>query len=261
MLELGSVEGVTIKNLALDGQGKVEVGIHISGLCPGVALESVAIRSVKQSALRFSNARGDPAHPIRLERVRSTALPPGGVGLFLRAENVDTRYVQVVACRFEGDGKQLGIKVEGAADKVTVQGNRFFNLDTAMALSHVPTAKALRAQIISNTFYGGRVGIGFDTTTILPDQPSGQFQVTIEKNYFAKLQSVSAVTGISMPTGVRSDNNALGDGAVLGKGVVAAIPLLTPTLQNLDPNYDAAFLRFPGGPPELGPGKPKVGAP
>jgi serine/threonine protein kinase len=260
MFDIGSTEGVTLRNLEFDGQGRADVGVHMSGLCPGVVVENVTVRGTTGAGFRLLNAGGAAARPIVLDRVRTVASVATSVGVLMSAENVDTLAVRVRNSRFEGNGTAgVGVRVIGAASDLELSGNRFFNLDTAVSLGHVPKNKAIHGQVSANTVYQAKVGIAFDTTPLAPNEPGGTFRVTVNQNYFGKTLALATFTPPAAPVGVASANNGFGDGSAPGNAAIPATPLTAPVLPAPDPNDDATFLRFEKGPPEIA-GK-KVGAP
>ena len=59
MLDATDVEGVRVQNLEFDGKGAADTGVLVSGICPGLVIEGVAVRGVKNAAFRMTNASGD----------------------------------------------------------------------------------------------------------------------------------------------------------------------------------------------------------
>ena len=129
------------------------------------------------------------------------------VGVLMSAENVDTRAVRVRNSRFEGTGMGgvgVGVRVTGPATDLELTGNRFFNLDPAVSLGPVPKNKSIHGQVSANTIYQAKIGIAFDTTTLIPPEPGGTFRVTVNQNYFAKTLALGTFTPPTAPARVGS---------------------------------------------------------
>jgi hypothetical protein len=91
----------------------------------------------------------------------------------------------------------------------------------------------------------------------------GKFELAVERNYFAKTAQI-ATSGIGPMPGVTLADNAHGPETAQGSFLIPVWTLMPPTSPVLpapDPANDATFLRFPGGQPEIGANKVKVGAP
>lgn len=63
---ISNVDGLTISDLTLDGNGRDGPLIEISGSVPGLTLQNLKIRRVKGEAIRFIDAEGTYDRPIRL---------------------------------------------------------------------------------------------------------------------------------------------------------------------------------------------------
>jgi serine/threonine protein kinase len=268
MLDAGSVDGFRLRNVELDGAGKADVGVQVSGACPGLALEGVTVGRVKSAGVKLLNAAGDSTRPVLLDRVRVVLGGPIQTGVLLTADaKVDTARVLVRNGRFEGAGK--GVRVDGPATDLEVSGNRFFGVDEAVAFTRVPSGKYVRGEVTGNTVYGARAGVTFDLRA--PPgaaQPAGRFELTVARNYFGGPAGstgpfpVGRLTGGKEPiAGVLSADNARGPGWEAGTAGIKSEVLDEPQLPEPNPDNDATFLRFPGGPPAVGPNKARVGAP
>jgi len=264
ILDAESVEGFSLRNVEFDGANRVDVAVQISAVCPGLQIENVTVRNVKSVGFRLSNASGGEGHTIVLDRVRVVVNAPTQTGIqLLASSNADSRRIVIRNSRFEGltaGGVGTGIRIDGPASELEITGNRLFNLDAAFLFAKVPAGKVLKGQITSNTVYGSKAGLHFDTTPPVPNQPFGNLAVTVANNYFAKTGEIGKAVGPTPPAGPTPIDNAQSES---GNGNFALNPVAVPNNPQLpapDPNTDATFLRFPSGPPEIGPGK-KVGAP
>jgi serine/threonine protein kinase len=266
-----SVDGFRIRNIEFDGKNAITSGMIISGSCPGVTLENVTIRNV-QYGIQMRNAAGDATRPIVFDRARFFGLSGGKApnddsAAILVQSSEPTKFLQIRNSRFEGPCKS-GIRVEGEALDIEISGNRFFNLNSAVSLfTKEKISKGV--QIYSNTFFDVKatcITLEISKPQQIPDRPPpipGKFeQVTINQNYFGKANEIGSkrMEGGDPAVGLASRDNAKGpDVANDGNLGISLTPLPNP-VPPTDPNNDATFLRFPGGPPEL-PNKVRAGAP
>ncbi len=262
LLDLYSSDGVRLKNLELDGRGVAEDGIQIHGVCPGLTIENIVVRGMKSAGVRFLNSAGDEQRPIVIERLRVLLTLPTQTALILEAAKTDTRKIQVRNSRFEGPATGpsagVGLRIQGATTEVEFTGNRFFNLDSAIAFGRPPVERVVRVRFADNTVFQARSGLLFDYERA-PANTTGKFDLTITQNYFGTTTEIAKST-VGGVVGVTATNNVQGPGSAPGNVPLKAVRIDTPTLPTPKPDDDATFLRFPGGPPEFGPTKFKAGA-
>jgi hypothetical protein len=268
LLDAVEVEGLRIRNVEFDGGSRADVGIQLVGFCPGATLQNVTVRNVKGAAVRVQNAAGEQGRPILLDHVRLVVGPTAdGLVLLTTGGQVDNRRVVVRDSRFEGQGR-AGVRIDGAATDLEITGNRFFGNEAAVTFPKLTANLQLKVQVSNNTVCQAKVGFQFE---FAPPDPKRNLVVLLNQNYFARTEALAAVNlpppppGMPPPpvvsiAGVNSADNAH-DPATCKPGNVqlAATPLPAPVLPAPDLNNDAAFLRFPGGPPEVA--GEKVGAP
>lgn len=265
MFDAKDVEGLKLKSIEFDGKGLAEIGVQISGTAPGTTIDSVTVRGVKTAGFKLSNAAGDSGRQILLEHCRAILTGPAQTGIWIYAANADTRRVSLRNFRVEGNGTGVGVRQEGACSDVEIAGGRLFHLDEAFSFGSPPTKRVVKTQVISNTVYDAKTGLAFHLApSARPPAPSepppGQFDLSIERNYFAKTRAI-AVSGVHPLLGVTSRYNAQGPGTNQGSLQINAEMILTPILPTPDPANDVTFLRFPDGPPEIPVNNAKVGAP
>jgi serine/threonine protein kinase len=267
MLDATNVEGFRIRNLEFDGSNKADIGIQVSGFCPGGEIENVTVRNVKTTAIRLLNAAGESGRPIVLDQVRSI-LSQNQVGVLISSSaNIETRHVTIQRSRFEGPGR-AGLRIDGATQAVTITGNRFFGNEVAITLPKVSANKPLVVAFKSNTIFQTKTGIQLDFTE---GEQLGQLNVVLVQNYFGQTPAlatinVASAAGTPPPPigpipGIKSADNAYDPASLPGNYPLQATLLPSPVLTSLDPNDNATFLRFPAGPPEVGMNRVKVGAP
>jgi hypothetical protein len=261
MFDARDVEGLKLKNIEFDGKGQVENGVVVSGTAPGTIIEGVTVRGIKTAGFKLSNAAGDSARPIVLDRCRVLLTSPAQTAFWLFAAGADTRSVTLRNFRAEGTNAGTGIRIEGACTDLVASGGRFFNLDEAISFGKPPTSKVTKGHITSNTIYQAKTGLAFQMTPPAPGEPvAGRFEMTIDRNYFGKTQAIARSPTGPVP-GITTTNNAHGPETGQGTFPITVWTLNTPALLAPDPANDSTFLRFPGGPPEIPPNKAKVGAP
>jgi eukaryotic-like serine/threonine-protein kinase len=268
MLDIASVEGFRLRNVEFDGGGRAEVGIQVSGLSPGTMLEGVTVRNVKAAGFKVLNAAGETGHPILIDRGRVVLTTATQTGVLLTAANADTRRVTIHNVRVEGAGTGIGLRIDGASSDLELTENRFYHLAAAVSFAKPPTNKIVKAHFTANTVFASQVGLLFDLAPPAPppappEPPMGKFELSVERNYFAKTAQI-ATSGIGPVAGVTVADNAHGPETAQGNFPIAVWSLTAPGAPLLpapDPANDATFLRFPGGPPEIPPKNVKVGAP
>jgi hypothetical protein len=268
ILDITSVEGVKLKNLEFDGAGRSDIGVQITGACVGLSIEGVHVRGMRTSGFRFNNASGGDGRPILLDRVRVQITTPLQVGVSLASSaSVDNRRLTIRNSRVEGSGSGpgmgIGIRFEGATNDIEITGNRFFNLDSAFTFGKPPTNKIVKAAITNNTIFDAKTGLQFDLSASPPNTPQpGSFVLSVHQNYFGKTPECGKGNGGNGPVpGLSAGDNAFGPDSNAGNVDLKAARMDNPQLPPPNPADDATFLRFPGGPPEFGGSRVKVGAP
>ncbi|MDB5308055.1 MAG: serine/threonine protein kinase [Gemmataceae bacterium] len=253
MLDLSSTEGIHLKDLELDGKGVADFGVQASGVVSGVTFENVTVRNVKTAAFRLQNVAGEPARPVTLDRVRVFLAQSNDAGVVVVATGtLESKYVVVRNSRFDGAGKGIGVKIDGAVVGAEVTGNRFYKLDAAVLLGRVAENRSFKMQLTQNTVYESKVGIQFGPAA----GGAGRLEVAINRNYFAKTPAIAqADAEVVGPTSADNGQRESGQGNV----PVNAAPLENPQLPPPNPDDDATFLRFPAGPMPMV-GSNRVGA-
>jgi hypothetical protein len=258
MLALDTVENVRVRNVEFDGRGAADVGVQFAGVGHGVAFEGVTVRNVKASGFRLVTAAGEKARPLVLDRCRVVLGPGTEAGVLLAGTGaLPTRDVVIRNGRFEGPGKS-GVHIDGPAADVEVIGNRFYRLEAGVSFARPLDGKQVHALVDRNTFYETDAGLRF---RFRPAQAKGRFEVTFRWNYFARTPAFAQSDGdVSAPVpGATFRDNGHDGASKQGNVPVAAVRTDGPPLSDPNPN-DPRFLRFPGGPPSVGPSKVPVGA-
>jgi serine/threonine protein kinase len=266
MLDINDVEGLKLRNVLFDGHGIADTGVQINGRAPGLAIEGVTVRGVKTAAFKLSNAAGETGRPIVLTGCRALLTSPSQTGVWVHAANVETRRTTIQGLRVEGNGHGVGVRIEGASSELEIAGGRFFKLGTAFSFEDPPIKTVARARVASNTIYDCDVGLRFNLPAPRPAAPegpieptSGTYDVTVERNYFAKTRAIAARGPVPV-AGLTIRDNAHGEDSAQGNFPIDVWTLNLPRLASHDPDHPD-FLRFPGGPPAIPPMNVKVGAP
>ena len=142
-------------------------------------------------------------------------------------------------------------------------GNRIYNLDTAVAIGKPPSERLMKGQITRNTVYQVNAGLLFDLAPPAKGEPPpGKFDILIDQNYFAKTKDIGMGRDGNGPIpGLQARDNYHGPDCGTGNLGLNVASLPEPQLPKPDVDNNATFLRFPGGPPAVGPTRVKVGAP
>src|SRR4029079_7406165 len=69
LVEAISAEGFHLRNLEIDGRG-ADVGIQLTGACPGATIQNVTVRNVKSAGFKLLNTAGEAGRAVVLERCR-----------------------------------------------------------------------------------------------------------------------------------------------------------------------------------------------
>jgi serine/threonine protein kinase len=274
MLEVGSTENVRIRDIEFDGKGVADYGVQLSGLAPGVTFERVTVRGVKKLGFRLLNAAGDQGRPITLDRVRVLLAQTSEAGVKVEAQStMDARRIVIRNSRFEGQNRGSGVRFDGVVTDAEVSNNRFYRLDSAVSFGRAPEGQVVRVLVAQNTVLDAKVGLHF--TAPPPGGVAGnKYEVTANRNYFAKTATLAKFDGPWVPPLASSENGHRRDSAVEANhpGIVPfpgifplpnTLPVTssrvdTPALPAPDPRDDETFLRFP--PPGPIVGKVRVGA-
>ena len=218
------------------------------------------VRGAKTTGVQLDNVSGETGEPITFDRLRVVQLPNTDGVVVAATGKLESKRVAIRNSRFEGTptrGK-AGIRLEGATAEVEVSGNRLFRLDNGITFNRVtPAAITTRPQITGNTFYDVGAGLQFDMTA----GADGKYAVGVSRNYFAKTTALAQRTDTGgAVAGVTFTDNAHDKDSRGGNVPFEAAKIDAPELAAPNPDDNATFLRFPGGGPEVGANKVRVGA-
>jgi serine/threonine protein kinase len=255
LLALGGMDGMTVRNIRFDGDGRVDVGLMLAGDCPGVRVEDVTVQNVRVAAVRLSGG-GDPGRPVRLERVRAVGSQGTEAAVLVVAGRTQpVGHVEVADCRLEGPAA-AGVRIDGPVTAVTVEHCRVYNVAAGVRLGgEFGPAGGYGLRLVGNTFHTlAEAGVA------VADGPlPAKAEVAVEQNLFVKTAAV--VTGPA--AGLKPRDNARDAATADGTLPSAAAAVTNPRLPPPNPDDDATFLRYPKSSPlaAFGPRKVPAGVP
>ena len=257
LLELRSIEGLTIRGVQIDLRGYYEIGIHALGVSPGLTLDDVEIRAPRGEAVRLAVA-GDAARPVTLSRVRVAAGEPMETGIvFAGKDRLATRHAIVTQSRIVGPAR-AGIRIDGLATDVQISQTRVFNVENGILFAGDAPADAMKVRVEQNTFFNLRsAGIRHDAAW-----PGNKLhEVILARNLFAKSNEAAVGRDGKFP-GLLGTNNARATDTRDGNVKLDAMDVGKVEFPT-DAGDDAAFLRYDKNSPlnAAGPAKLPVGVP
>jgi serine/threonine protein kinase len=196
LLELREAAGFRLSGFVLDGGGRVDDLVTVSGACPGLTLESLVCRGFRGSAVVVRNAEGAPGRPLALRRLRAGTGERGGPALCFAcaADEVPRviRHAEVEGCRLEGPGAAL---VEVAAP---LAGVRFCKNRLSQAADGilyrggaVDPRQRVEWSVESNTFSSLGAALRFEGG---PLAEAGS-RLVVRDNLFARTKALAAADG------------------------------------------------------------------
>src|SRR5262249_15641916 len=73
LLTLANVQGLRIRGLVFDGEGRIDRLITLRGRCPGLTLENLRLQGFKRAAIGLVGCGGDADRPVVLQQLRTRA--------------------------------------------------------------------------------------------------------------------------------------------------------------------------------------------
>jgi hypothetical protein len=265
LLEVLGVSGVRFENFELDGQGKLDDLVVLSGLCPGLELGRLQLRGYRRAAVRtqnlvgLPNERKDDRKLITLAGLRTLPAEGAEALRFEAAPGQLTRHVLVRDGRFDGPAKAAIVFVGEAAD-VVIENCRVADVGVGVALLKREPVPPVHFTLSSSTFY--------DVATFLDlaaaPSPGKYGPAVVQNNLFVNAGALVRVAGgtpdkldwLAGRVWNACDPDAPG-GKLLGCMKVDATGL------KLLPENDRLFLRYDRMSPlfRAAPGEKPAGAP
>jgi hypothetical protein len=108
ILSVERVEDVRITGLTLDGQGRVDMLLRMTGRCPGLTLDHLTLTDAKECAVSIASCSGSESRPVSLSDLKVTASQTLEAGIVLEVSPTATEtqvndHLTVQDCWFEGD--------------------------------------------------------------------------------------------------------------------------------------------------------------
>ncbi len=257
LISIKDVKRLVIKNLIIDGGGRVDSLVHISGKCPGVRFENCIFKGFRKEAVAFSGASGgrDKGELLVLSRVRIQSDPaqyggsPRAAFAFLAGpggkanENID-----IVRSRVDG-AVQNAILIDGATTYVNFQENRFYRVQVGCRYEKAKPELPLRVNFEGNTFAEIKTAFRLETIPLANDVN----RLLLRNNLFSGTKAIVEI-GDAIDTSALKNvfEEARGNVRDPESGLEGSFLLPSSKLQPLnfaplgtDTTSDGTFLRYP----------------
>jgi len=272
MIELINSEGVTLRNLILNGRGVYGTGIQITGQNPGARLDDLQFRGFT-TGVRFDDAVGTSEKPIVLEKSYFQLLAnnmnkvENAIAMFSHPDKVN-RYIIIQQCRFEGISlgrkdpitmkdlftipRASALTVNGSTENVSFIQNRVANVQQAFLLGELADNGIMQLLIENNTFHTAKVVLDLATRAA---NMKGTYKLTVRRNLFIKTDVIARNADASpIPSGFEAKQNVRDDIQISRDGNLRVNPMSLELIQvnkpnpNKDiPSRDLDFLRYSKG--------------
>jgi hypothetical protein len=252
LVHLEAAEGFSIIGLTLDGDGRSDDLVLLSGNCPGATLDDCRLQGFKHAAIRLAKCEGkddEYGHevPIHVRGLRFDC-PAGGqrgeaAPIVFQGDNQD---VLVHRCGFLGPWP-TPVQVEGSLRNVQFDHNLFCGEQKAAITfgSEPGSSPALEARFTNNTFSGCDYAVSF------AQPPETGSAVQFNNNIFYQLGhgvgvaeghgTIEQLRDMLVGAGNVRNPNSKGPWQQLAKLKCQEMPFELPTQPNTDPRW----LRYP----------------
>jgi serine/threonine protein kinase len=210
VLYLINVNGWRFKGFEFDGQGRAENAIYVTGKCPGLTFENCRAFNCTDSAIKLSNAAGDPDRPITFARFRASGSTTSkSVITLFAAQNIPSiranQFVTIQDAIVDGPCNAL-LTIQGSAANVSIQRVRFFQGNDAIVVRPLKANEWCQLTLSFNSFC--RIGRHAISLEGFPAEKSTQeCRYSFGNNLFAGCQSVLNVAdGKPIPNFTSHDN-------------------------------------------------------
>jgi serine/threonine protein kinase len=250
LITLAGVNDWHFRSIVFDGMGKVENGIYMTSVCPGVTFEGFTIRGVKSNAIKLNNTVGEKERPVRFRNGRLTTAKPAesGVTLFAYPKIVAhpaNRFVSVSDLQIDGPFKS-GFVIDGSLTDVEIIGSRVFKTNDGVVMRSPIPGQYFQFTLRSNTFVDlARAGVTFEGGIPAPAANAPESDIRLTRNYFGNTKLTGMING-PLPK-LTATGNARSKSTADGNLFKAAE--IDQAFSSLDPNEPKAFLRYPKNSP------------
>ncbi len=192
LLDVSDVAGLCLRGFVLDGEGRADDLVVLSGRCPGLSLSDLTLRGFGRSAVRFQGVEGVPLRPVLLERVRAVADTRADAALVFAGEAGQVNHhVHVRGGRFEGP-YLAAVLLAGPVADAEFRGNRFFRARDGVLYRRADPPPRARLTLASNTFYEIEHALRFE------EAPDGDDVVlAVSNNLFGRVGRLAVVDGFA----------------------------------------------------------------
>jgi serine/threonine protein kinase len=135
LLVIEGLGGLQFRNIVLDGDNRVQVGIQLMAVCPGVVLENLKFTGFTQREVETWSSAGTKDKPIQLLNLKvNLSQPRDSASLSFRyqkdiRDTERTQHFIVRGCRFEGPFKSAPVSFEGNIGDMTWSDNVWVSPD------------------------------------------------------------------------------------------------------------------------------------
>jgi hypothetical protein len=135
LLHVEGVRGLEFHNVVLDGEQRVDKGIELLSVCPGVVLEKLEFRGFTKSDIVTWSAAGYADRPIKFLDLHATATAPRNTpSIFFHfhpeiKSTERTQHIVVQGCRFDGAFKSSPVEHDGNIGNLQWQNNIWIGSD------------------------------------------------------------------------------------------------------------------------------------
>lgn len=190
LIDISNARGLKLRGIHLEGAGQVRDLVQVRGNSAGLTIDDVRLATYGRSGLRFVNAAGAAAQPIRVNHVRVavTSSVPTGIA-FDAVPGGRCQHVQVKNSRFEGP-LLAAISLAGTVNDLDITGNRFYRVHVAVKYLRQGAAPVAQFAFNSNTVASAKSGLHFES---LPP-PGSRFSAF--NNLFVSTPRLATLDGV-----------------------------------------------------------------
>jgi eukaryotic-like serine/threonine-protein kinase len=254
-------EGLTLRHLTFEGNGKALTGISITGKASGLLIDDVVIRGMKQQGIVFTDCEGSETSPVVVQKsrivVQKGSYSNHGI-MFKATEDKGSKQVprrnesiMILDCRIEGPFMFGAFTFDGSANKIDLWKNRIFNSTDGVHFETAQPGDSFHILIRNNTFYKirerGGAAIFFKNSGLLSqEQNRGNQSIELVQNYFALCDTiVRSADGFENFTfqPAPADNARNSNAREGAPRIVARPPVDAPNLPT-NGDDDKTFLRY-----------------
>ncbi len=192
LLTLSDAPGLRLTGFVLDGLGRVDDLLVLSGRCGGLTLDGLEFRGFLQSAVKLQHCGGEPHHPVVLAGVSAAAGQGAESALVFEGRGSQpNQHVEVRDGRFVGPFK-AAVRVSGPLEHTTFTRNRFLKGADAFRFHKATPSPRLHAAIAANTFCDFEAGLHWEG---VPPGSAGNF-VAVRDNLFLRTRTLATTDGV-----------------------------------------------------------------